>query len=159
LGERPSQRCDAAALSSIANPSWERVGYTEGRWVDAPTREFEREGLYRYLTARWKDESDDHYLTKVLIVKHLVESRGDLRELAESRNTEELRKRVRTEQQVGAGDVVPDVAVDGEYYEVEELFGEGRLGGFKKIQETVEKYSGIQGEVTVVVEGLAAPGR
>jgi len=80
-----------------------------------------------------------------------------LRELAESRNTtDELRKRVRTEQQVGAGDVVPDVAVDGEYYEVEELFGEGRFREFKKVQKTVEKYGGIQGKVTVVVEGLAA---
>jgi len=116
----------------------------------------ERGSLYRYLTERGENESDDHYAAKVLVVKHLVESRGDLRELAESRNIKELKACVRTEQPVGAGDVIPDVAVDGEYYEVEELFGEGDSGGFKKVQKTVEKYGGIQGKVTVVVEGLAA---
>jgi hypothetical protein len=116
----------------------------------------ERESLYHYLTASWKDESDDHYHMKVLVVKHLVESRGNLRELAEPWNIKELRERIRIEQPVGAGGVVPDVAVDGEYYEVEELFGVGRSGGFNKVQETVEKYGGIQGRVTVVVEGLAA---
>ena len=63
---------------------------------------------------------------------------------------------MRIERSEGASNMVPDVVVDGEYYEVEELFGEGPSGGFKKIQETVEKYSGIQGKVTVVVEGLAA---
>jgi len=125
-----------------------------GRKV-APEVLAERGGLYHYLTKRGENESDDHYLTKVLVVKHLVESRGDLRKLAESRNTDELRERVMTEQPVGAGDVVPDVTVDGEYYEVEELFGEGPFG-VKKVQETVEKYGGIQGRVTVVVEGLAA---
>jgi hypothetical protein len=36
----------------------------------------ERESLYRYVTARWKGESKDHYHMKVLVVKHLVESRG-----------------------------------------------------------------------------------
>ncbi|MFP3138280.1 MAG: hypothetical protein RXS42_08730, partial [Nitrososphaeria archaeon] len=112
----------------------------------------ERKSLYRYLTERGENESDDHYHMKVLVVKHLVESRGDLRELAGSRNIKELRERIRTEQPVDAGGVVPDVAVDGEYYEVEELFGVGDSGGFKKVQETVEKYGGIQGRVTVVVE-------
>jgi len=43
LGERPRWHGDAAALSSIANPSWERVGYIEGRWVDSPTQEFGHE--------------------------------------------------------------------------------------------------------------------
>jgi len=133
------------------------IGQASSYWEEAvPDVLKEREGLYHYLTARCKDESDDHYLTKVLVIKHLVESRDDLRELAESRNIKELRERIRTEQPIGAGDVIPDVAVDGEYYEVEELFGEGPFGGFKKVQETVEKYSGIQGRVTVVVEGLAA---
>ena len=133
------------------------IGQASSYWEEAvPDVLEERESLYHYLTARWKDESDDHYLTKVLVIKHLVESRDDLRELAESRNIKELRERIRTEQPIGAGDVVSDVAVDGEYYEVEELFGEGPFGGFKKVQETVEKYGGIQGRVTVVVEGLAA---
>ena len=35
----------------------------------------ERRGLYRLLTDRWKDESDLHYITKVLVVKHPVGSR------------------------------------------------------------------------------------
>ena len=121
----------------------------------APKVLAEREGLYLHLTERGENESNDHYTAKVLIVKHLVESREDLRELAESRNIPELKARVRTEQPIGAGDVVPDVAVDDEYYEVEELFGEGPFG-VKKVQETVEKYGGIHGRVTVVVEGLAA---
>jgi len=133
------------------------IGQASSYWEEAvPDVLKERESLYHYLTASWKDESDDHYHMKVLVVKHLVESRGDLRELAGSWNIKELRERIRTEQPIGAGDVIPDVAVDGEYYEVEELFGVGRSGGFKKVQETVEKYSGIQGKVTVVVEGLAA---
>ncbi|MFP3209398.1 MAG: hypothetical protein RXR82_06865 [Nitrososphaeria archaeon] len=136
------------------------IGQASSYWEEAVLDVLkEREGLYHYLTAEWKGESkesDDHYRMKVLVVKHLVESRGDLRELAESRNIKELRERIRTEQPIGAGDVVSDVAVDGEYYEVEELFGEGPFGGFKKVQETVEKYGGIQGRVTVVVEGLAA---
>jgi len=133
------------------------IGQASSYWEEAVLEVLEERGsLYHYVTAEWKDESDDHYLTKVLVVKHLVESRGDLRELAESQNTKGLRERVRTEQPVGAGDVIPDVAIDGEYYEVEELFGVGDSGGFKKVQETVEKYGGIQGRVTVVIEGLAA---
>jgi hypothetical protein len=136
------------------------IGQASSYWEEAVLEVLEERGsLYHYVTAEWKGESkesDDHYHMKVLVVKHLVESRGDLRELAGSRNIKGLRERVRTEQPVGAGDVVPDVAVDGEYYEVEELFGVGRSGGFKKVQETVEKYGGIQGRVTVVVEGLAA---
>ncbi|MFP3209614.1 MAG: hypothetical protein RXR82_08030, partial [Nitrososphaeria archaeon] len=136
------------------------IGQASSYWEEAVLEVLEERGsLYHYVTAEWKGESkesDDHYHMKVLVVKHLVESRGDLRELAESRNIKELRERIRTEQPVGAGDVIPDVAVDGEYYEVEELFGVGPFGGFKKVQETVEKYGGIQGRVTVVVEGLAA---
>jgi len=141
-------------VSSLSDCIRQASSYWKRRAVPDVLKE--RESLYHYLTARWKDESDDHYRMKVLVVKHLVESRGDLRELAESWNIKELRERIRTEQPVGAGDVIPDVAVDGEYYEVEELFGVGDSGGFKKVQETVEKYSGIQGRVTVVIEALAA---
>jgi ribosomal protein L31E len=109
----------------------------------------EENGLFKLATARNKgqEESDLHYNIKVFIVRYLVNKlRKEGRQL---RTLEEIRKHIKTEEK--SEEVIPDVQVNNEVYEVETLFGEG-VNADKKIDETIKNHDGKK--VNIVMDNF-----
>ena len=98
----------------------------------------EENGLFKLATARSEGEEDDlHYSIKVFIVRYLAHR---LRErgipLRTRKDVEDVIKTEIPKDDEG----IPDVQTDGEFYEVETLFGEG-TDADKKIDKTIKKYT------------------
>jgi hypothetical protein len=109
----------------------------------------EEKGLFRESTNPAKEaESPLHFNIKVFLVRYLVYK---LREGGESLSTrEEIMKKIETEKELPE-EVIPDVKVGSEVYEVETLFGP-HAGGEPtlKINKTVDKYDKVSPNITKV---------
>jgi hypothetical protein len=109
----------------------------------------EEKGLFRESTNPGKEtESPLHFNIKVFLVRYLVDK---LRKEGEELSTrEEIMEKIKTEEKLAEEvEVIPDVKVGSEVYEVETLFGP-HAGGEPdlKINKTVNKYDKVYNKVS-----------
>lgn len=119
-------------------------------------------GVIRYATENDESASKDHYLLKILTVKHLTEEMwGEDNVFNEYEDIQQvdhtlLKQYIRTE----AEDIIegkkPDVVQGERAFEIEMFFSEESSSDVEeKLQTTVEKYSGTSiSQVNIVIDNL-----
>ena len=110
---------------------------------------------------QYEQESDLHYDLKCLTVYYLTENRLNIkvrgiRDIEE--NYKEITDKIKVEESLPQNqNIIPDVRIDEEVWEIETLFAEGVRAGnpLKKIDETIEKYSnGLIKKINIVLDNL-----
>jgi hypothetical protein len=111
----------------------------------------EEGGLFKESTKPAEEESSLHFNIKVFLVRYLTHI---LREKGEKLHTrEEIMRRIETEKELGP-EVIADVVIGNEVYEVETLFGAGEEPDMK-INRTIDKYDRMQiDKVNIVMDNL-----
>jgi hypothetical protein len=111
----------------------------------------EEGGLFKESTKPAEEESSLHFNIKVFLVRYLTHI---LREKGEKLHTrEEIMRRIETEKELGP-EVIADVVIGNEVYEVETLYGAGEEPDMK-INRTIDKYDRIQiDKVSIVMDNL-----
>lgn len=118
----------------------------------------EEKGLFKRATKRQKaqegEESDLHYNIKVFLVRYLTHKLRE-RKKEPLDSSIAIKEYIKIEEELEDGsEIVPDIKLDDEVYEVETLFGEG-YECIKKIDDTIDKYKkNLEIKVNIVMDNF-----
>ena len=106
-----------------------------------------------------ENESDLHYDLKCLTVFYLIGNRVNVRETSNVKEKyKEITNKIKVEESLPQNqNIIPDIQIDEEVWEIETLFAEGVKAGnpLKKIDETIEKYLNTSiKKINIVLDNL-----
>ena len=140
-----------------------------GRKLQLKEREMIRAFLCDIVKRNKDEESQLHYDLKCLVVYKLIKDMFQTEKVEEGllfRELNNILQTIKTEHKIGKEDtIISDIVREKngirEVWEIETLFSEGKKGGIptKKIDETIEKYLGENGnlkvnKINVVIDNL-----